>query len=136
VEVTILGAGLAGLAAAHDLSLAGHRVTLLEKEQRVGGMATSFRVGPYWLDHGPHRFYSRSQELIDHIYDVLDGDVVVRQRRSRIYLRERFFDYPLRLGNVLRNLRTSVLVRAGWDYATARASQRLRPQPDDSFESW
>ncbi len=136
MEVTILGAGLAGLAAAHDLTLAGHRVTLFEKDTRVGGMATSFRVGPYWLDHGPHRFYSRSEELIQHVYDVLDGDVVVRQRMSRIFLRERFFDYPLRLGNVLRNLPMSLLARAGWDYARARTRQKLRPEPDDDFESW
>jgi len=37
-RVAIVGAGPAGVAAAHDLSLFGHDVVILEKEQRPGGM--------------------------------------------------------------------------------------------------
>ncbi|NLD95430.1 MAG: FAD-dependent oxidoreductase [Fibrobacter sp.] len=39
-KVAVVGAGPAGLAAAHELSLKGYRVTLLEKENRPGGMLT------------------------------------------------------------------------------------------------
>lgn len=37
-KVAIIGAGPAGIAAAHDLSLMGHDVTLLERETEAGGM--------------------------------------------------------------------------------------------------
>lgn len=37
-RVAIVGAGPAGVAAAHDLSLLGHDVTILERETEVGGM--------------------------------------------------------------------------------------------------
>ncbi len=37
-KVAVVGAGPAGLAAAHGLSLLGHRVTLIEAEQESGGM--------------------------------------------------------------------------------------------------
>lgn len=37
-SVGIVGGGPGGLAAAHDLRLAGHRVTVYESEQRLGGM--------------------------------------------------------------------------------------------------
>jgi len=37
-RVAIIGAGPAGVAAAHDLSLLGHDVTILERETRPGGM--------------------------------------------------------------------------------------------------
>ncbi len=37
-RVAIVGAGPAGVAAAHDLSLLGHDVTILEREAEVGGM--------------------------------------------------------------------------------------------------
>jgi formate dehydrogenase major subunit len=37
-RVAIVGAGPAGVAAAHDLSLFGHDVVILEKEQKPGGM--------------------------------------------------------------------------------------------------
>jgi NADPH-dependent glutamate synthase beta subunit-like oxidoreductase/ferredoxin len=37
-RIAIVGAGPAGVAAAHDLSLFGHDVVMLEREQRPGGM--------------------------------------------------------------------------------------------------
>ena len=37
-SVGIIGGGPGGLAAAHDLRMAGHRVTVYESEQRLGGM--------------------------------------------------------------------------------------------------
>lgn len=136
MDVLVLGAGLAGLSAAYELAGRGHRVRVVEASNEVGGMASSWRVGPYWLDHGPHRFHSRDARLVDHVYEVLDGDVVRRQRRSRIHLRGRYFDYPLKFGNVARNLPRGLLARAAWDYVAARASERLRPTGDDDFERW
>ena len=136
MRVVVLGAGLAGLAAAHDLSRTGARVVVIEKEDRVGGMASSLQVGPWWLDHGPHRFWSRDEELVRHLYDLLDGELVVRERRSRIHLCGRYFDYPLRAGNVVRNLPTGLLLRAARDYLWVRFRNRIRPLPDTSFEHW
>jgi protoporphyrinogen oxidase len=136
MHVVVLGAGLAGLAAAYELSRAGVRVTVLEQEPFTGGMAHSWRVGPYWLDHGPHRFWSRDEELVQHVTGVLDGDVVVRDRRSRIHLFGRWFDYPLRASNVVRNLPPRVLARALFDYGAARVRERIAPTPDADFESW
>lgn len=40
-KVAVVGAGPSGLTAAHQLSLRGHRVTLLEREDRPGGMLVS-----------------------------------------------------------------------------------------------
>jgi formate dehydrogenase major subunit len=37
-KVAIVGAGPAGVAAAHDLSLLGHDVTIFEREREPGGM--------------------------------------------------------------------------------------------------
>jgi protoporphyrinogen oxidase len=136
MHVAVLGAGLAGLAAAYELSKAGVRVTLIEKEPHVGGMASSWRQGEFWLDHGPHRFHSRDERLVAHLYEVLDDEVVLRTRRSRIHLLGKYFDYPLRLSNVLSGLPVSVLLHAAWDYAGERVRRRLRPRRDEHFEDW
>jgi protoporphyrinogen oxidase len=116
MHVVILGAGLAGLSAAHALTRAGVKVTVLEKEDHVGGMASSWKVGPYTLDHGPHRFHTRDEELLRHVYEILDNQVVIRERRSRIYLEGKYFDYPLKALNVLKGLDVFLLARALADY--------------------
>jgi protoporphyrinogen oxidase len=136
MHVVVLGAGLAGLATAYELRRAGARVTVLEKEDYPGGMATSWKCGPYWLDHGPHRFHSRDQNLIAHLYEILDDEVVIRDRLSRIYMQGRFFHYPLKAQNVLQNMPKRVLVRASWDYLWIRMVQWFRKIPDDNFENW
>jgi protoporphyrinogen oxidase len=136
MHVHVLGAGLAGLSCAYELVKAGHRVTVLEKDPQEGGMAHSYQVGEFTVDHGPHRFHSRDKELLAHVHEVMDNDLVVRDRQSRIYLKGRFFFYPLQAGNVLRNLPPHILVKAFLDYIWIRIKNRIRPIPDTNFENW
>ena len=136
MHVVVLGAGLAGLSTAYELCRAGARVTVLEKEDYLGGMACSWKIGPYWLDHGPHRFHSRDSGLIEHLYEVLDNDLVIRERLSRIYMQGKFFHYPLKAQNVLQNMPKRVLARAAWDYVSIRMKQWFTKIPDDNFENW
>jgi protoporphyrinogen oxidase len=136
MRVVVLGAGLAGLSAAWHLVRAGHRVTVVEREAAVGGMARSWRKGPYTLDLGPHRLHSRDPELARHLFEVLEGRVVTTRRRSRILLRGRHFDYPLRAANVIAKLPPGLLVRAVVDYARARVRDRLGGIDERSFEGW
>ena len=136
MHVIVLGAGLAGLSCAYELAKAGHKVTVLEKDGCEGGMAHSYQVGEFTVDHGPHRFHSRDKELLAHVHEVMDNDLVVRDRLSRIYLKGRFFHYPLQAGNVLRNLPLHILVKAFLDYSWVRVKNRFRPIPDTNFENW
>lgn len=136
MRIAVLGAGLAGLSAAHELLQRGHEVTVFEREARVGGLAASWRRGPYWLELGPHRFHTRDAELERHVYEVLDGDVVRRERLSRIHLHGKYFRYPLQFSNVLANLPPSLLFRSFRDYLIARTREWLRPTGDDHFEAW
>lgn len=53
-HVVVIGAGLGGLASGIRLLQLGHRVTLLEKEPRVGGYAISYKRGGYIFDLALH----------------------------------------------------------------------------------
>ncbi len=140
-HVVILGGGLAGLSCGYELVQCGHRVTVLEREPHVGGMASSFIEDgeEYWTqDFGPHRFHSQDANLIGHVRDILGDNVVTAQRLSRIVLFNKFFDYPLVMKNVLTSMPRWLLVKALLDYAWVRFldSTKLRKYDDVSFESW
>jgi protoporphyrinogen oxidase len=51
--VVVVGGGICGLAAAYRLMRAGHRVTLFESSDQLGGLGTFFR----WRDEWVERFY-------------------------------------------------------------------------------
>ncbi|GMU53162.1 MAG: putative flavin-containing monoamine oxidase AofH [Candidatus Xenobia bacterium] len=56
-DVLVIGAGMAGLAAAHELTAGGRSVTVLEARDRIGGRVytdpTGFEHGAYWLHQDP-----------------------------------------------------------------------------------
>ena len=141
-RIGVLGGGLAGLACAYELAKAGAEVTVLEREPQVGGMATSFvedGEDEYWsYDFGPHRFHTTDEQLIAHIKEILAGNHRQAHRLSRIVLFNRFFDYPLQAGNVLRNLPRRVLVRSFADYFWVRFTERtgISHHSDENFEGW
>jgi protoporphyrinogen oxidase len=141
-RAVVLGAGLAGLACAYELSRAGVEVTVLEREPQPGGMASSFveHVGEeLWsYDFGPHRFHTHDPDLLAHVREILGANHRTARRLSRIMLFGRFFDYPLQAGNVLRNLPPRVLVKSFRDYLWVRFTERARlsHHSDDTFEGW
>ncbi len=140
-HVVILGGGLAGLSCGYELATRGHRVTILEREPHVGGMASSFIEDgdEYWCyDFGPHRFHSRDENLIAHVREILGDNIVNAKRLSRIVLFNKFFDYPLVAKNVVREMPRGLLLRAFYDYAKVRTQETLgiSKHSDDNFEGW
>lgn len=68
-RVLVLGAGVAGLVAAHDLAAAGHEVTVVDKGRAVGGRLATRRVGDAVFDHGAQFLTVKH----DDVRPLLDG---------------------------------------------------------------
>jgi protoporphyrinogen oxidase len=102
--VVILGAGPAGLSAAYELVQRGTRPILLEKADKVGGIARTETYKGYRFDIGGHRFFTKIERINQLWRDMLGKDFLRVKRMSRIYYQGRFFDYPLQFSNALSNL--------------------------------
>jgi len=136
-RVGIIGAGPAGLTAAYQLQALGAQVTVFEASEGVGGLARSFDLWGHRVDLGPHRFFS-SDERVNRIWREVLGpeDYRLVARQTRIYYRQRFFDYPLRIGNVLANLGVTDITRTIASYLKERWLPERRAGERDTFEAW
>lgn len=132
-SVIIIGAGPAGLTAAYELTKKGNKVTVIESTGSVGGMAKSFELFGQIVDCGPHRFFSSDKIVNDLFHEVVEDDYTLVNRLTRIYYKNKFFDYPLKLGNVLKNLTPVEIVQILWSYAFQRVFAKKNL---DTFEDW
>lgn len=65
----VVGGGISGLAAAALLAADGHAVTLLEKEQQLGGRAGRWEIDGFSFDTGPSWYLM--PEVIDHWFRMM-----------------------------------------------------------------
>jgi len=95
-HVAIIGAGIAGLAAAYDLSGAGHQVTIYEAAPQVGGLAAGFKA-PHWdwsLEKFSHHWFASDSHMLGLIERLGWRDQVVFPRPyTVVYYQGKF--YPL-----------------------------------------
>ncbi|UFP94069.1 NAD(P)/FAD-dependent oxidoreductase [Gloeobacter morelensis] len=132
-HVVVIGAGPAGLTAAYELSRLGVGATILERSVHVGGISRTASYKGFRFDIGGHRFFSKSQEIEDLWSEVLGARLLDRGRLSRIFYRNRFFDYPIRPLNALVNLGPATAALCVASYLKARV---LPPREVRSFEDW
>jgi squalene-associated FAD-dependent desaturase len=146
-RIAIVGAGLAGLAAALDLKDAGAKVELFERSRLLGGRATSFDVDGREVDNGQHVFLACCTEFIafaqrigmgEHLHLQPRFDALVLARDGTVgrlragslpaplHLAVSFLRYPhLRLDGKLRIAR-----------ALLRALRSRGGNAAASFEGW
>ncbi|MGO8738533.1 NAD(P)/FAD-dependent oxidoreductase [Rhodoblastus sp.] len=134
IETLIIGAGPAGLTTAYQLSKQGREVTVLEKDPvYVGGISRTVNYKNFLFDIGGHRFFSKSKAIVDLWREILPDDFIERPRLSRIFYQKKFYAYPLRAFEALRNLGVveSALCMASFGFAKA-----FPVRDPKSFHQW
>jgi protoporphyrinogen oxidase len=132
-HVVVIGGGPAGLTAAYELAKYGLCPTVLEKGNKVGGLARTETYKGFHFDMGGHRFFTKCQEVKKMWHEVLQDDFLRRPRLSRIYFKKKFFHYPLKSFNTLKGLGLfeSILILLSY------LRWQLFPyRREDTFEQW
>lgn len=132
--VLVVGAGPAGLTAAHELQRHGIKPLVVEETEQFGGISRTERRGNWRFDIGGHRFFTKVPRVESFWHEILpDGDFLQRPRMSRIYFDGKFFDYPLKATNALRNLGILESLLCVVSYLRVRLSP---PEDQSTFEGW
>lgn len=95
-KIVIVGAGITGLTMGYELSRNGFDVTLIEKEEKVGGLARTFIYDGFIFDIGPHRFHTDDKTVLQFIHEILKGEAIEIPRKSGVRMFGRYHDWPLR----------------------------------------
>lgn len=154
-NIVIIGAGPAGLTAAYELTKHPQfAVTVLEEQNRAGGISCTVQTHENRMDLGGHRFFSKDPRVMNWWFSLfalqgkpsLDDEMLkrksplvsggpdpktqdevflIRKRISRIYYKHTFFDYPLSLSaKTLYNLGFFTLMQAGFSYLGSKLHKR------------
>jgi protoporphyrinogen oxidase len=129
-DVCVVGAGPSGLTIAYELLKGGARVLLIERDERVGGLAKSHIYDGHVFDSGPKRFHTDDQVVLAFLQDIMRGDLLTIPRSTEVNFLGRYFEWPLRMKDVWQ-MPFGLSLRSLFDMLFARA-----PNDKDSFHQY
>lgn len=135
-EACVLGAGVTGLAAALSLSQHDIDTIVVEGADAVGGLARTLDHDGFRFDLGGHRFFTKSTMINRFVEDLMGDEMINVERKSSIYYKQKFFDYPLRISNVLKNIGVLSSSRVLADFALTKIKRTIRKRPTETVEDW
>jgi len=137
-------------------------VVILEETDAIGGISRTVRYNGNRMDIGGHRFFSKSERVMNWWQDIMplqgkpsfddkilgrekelspngpdpqfdDRVMLLRDRVSRIYYNNKFFDYPISMKPAtFYNMGVITTIKAGFSYIAAVIKKR----PEKSLEDF
>ncbi len=104
-------------------------------------MGKTIKVGPHFVDYGPHTFHIRETEESRAIHEAIKpffgDDPLILTRGTRVLLRGKEYVYPLEMLQVLTGVSPLLSARIIFDYLMASAKSTFAPaKKEHSFEEW
>ncbi|HNS02933.1 MAG TPA: NAD(P)/FAD-dependent oxidoreductase [Anaerolineae bacterium] len=141
-HIAIIGAGIAGLAAALDLNEAGHHVTIYEAAPQAGGLAAGFRASHWdWsLEKFYHHWFAGDRHMLGLIERLGWRDQVLFPRPyTVIYYQGKFYpldSYVEAFKFTLSKFGPIDLVRFGLTGVFLKLTPRWQPLEQVTADAW
>lgn len=95
MTIGILGGGLSGITLQRKLNCESE---VLEKESRIGGLCRTFEKNRFYYDIGGHILFSKNQQIMDFILNILKNEANYCIRNNKILYKGRYVKYPFENG--------------------------------------
>lgn len=135
-DILVLGGGLTGLSAGYALTRTGRKVKVFESDKTVGGLSKTIEKDGFRFDLGGHRFFSKDRNVNEFVRELMGEELISVIRTSKIYLRGKYFDYPLKPMNAMFGLGVRTTLRIMADYGVEKARGLVRTPESVSLEDW
>ncbi|MFH1741403.1 MAG: FAD-dependent oxidoreductase [bacterium] len=135
-NIAILGAGVTGLSAAHRIRERSPdtNISVFDRDSQIGGMAKTIQWNGCNLDLGPHRFFTEIPGIEEFVRNLCANRFVPVERRSRMYLREKFLRYPVKPAEMMKAL--GIRVSAQIAFSSARACLSRRDPAPTTYQDY
>ena len=138
-HIVIIGGGYTGLIASYELSKKGKKVTIIEKEKELGGLARAFDVGAgVQLERFYHHWFTNDKYIIDLIEENgLSNNIIWNETNTGMYFSNNFY----KLSSPLDLLKFTALsfidrIRLGLLTINARYIANWKPLEKFTAEEW
>lgn len=111
-RIVIAGAGCAGLAAGLALQKRGFSTLIVERSDRVGGLAGGIEIDGNCYEYGPHIFHTTDPEILGDVKSICKDVLESFERTIKIKFGNKYFDYPLSPLDILTKLPPLTVVHA------------------------
>jgi protoporphyrinogen oxidase len=85
-------------------------VTVLDKGDRPGGLATSHKRGENWYDMGCHMLHEFDKEIYEDMMSIMGADSIPVQLDAKIRWAGSFYRYPLQFQDMIKGIPPFTLV--------------------------
>ncbi len=139
LKVGIVGAGVAGLAAAWDIARAGHEVHIFEGADTVGGLAAGFK-DPSWdwtLEKFYHHWFESDRDILALIDEIGHGDKVFFPRpKTSYWIDGKIYRSEIALSALRLPLSPLGIVRLGLAGAYLKLTRSWQPLERVTAHDW
>jgi protoporphyrinogen oxidase len=133
-RIVILGGGVCGLYAGRRLAAAGHRVSIVEKESRFGGLASGMQIGRNFYDQGVHMLHEHDREIYEDCMAMMGKESVAVELNARIRWGGRFYRYPLQFTDMVKGMPPLMLGHAVVSLLLAQVRNKIAPWEPENCE--